>query len=155
MARLALPLPRVDHLETQTGDMGPSVCYCLVRPLDPGARNLAANVAGNMAHTALGQFRGNSDHTRARRHFDVKRGGETQATPLAAEERRGCSKGGPRLTPQLRGDGASRLTMLATSTGSAGGCPNVATLHSKQGQGFQVAHCCEQRGLQARRARAR
>ena len=94
MARLALPLPRVDHLETQTGDMGPSVCYCLVRPLDPGARNLAANVAGNVAHTALGQFRGNSDHTRARRHFDVKRGGETQATPLAAEERRGCSKGG-------------------------------------------------------------
>ena len=80
------------------------------------------------------------------------RWGDSGHTPRCRGEARLQQGRAPAHSPA---SGRRRLTMLATSTGSTGGCPNVATLHSKQGQGFQVAHCCEQRGLQARRARAR
>ena len=145
MARLALPLPRIDHscsaLEAQTGDMGPNTQPWWLCATCTGSSGrwirLSALPDRGPARTSrptwrckatwhtLGQFRGNSDHAnprplRARRHFDVKRGGETQATPprsLAAEGRGAFAA---RATPQLpSGETApdgSRLTMLATST---------------------------------------
>ena len=127
---------------------------------------------GVVAHdvTAPGQLRGNSDHANPVRSehvvifFDVKRSGEATHKPHLRifPLQRGEASFKPlfeaaraRFTPQLPPGGRRHpMGWRRRLPARWGDGPHVpAQSVSKQGQGFQVAHCaerCEQRGLQAR-----